>query len=64
MMDPDTTKGGRFVGSITMLFIVLKFTGIIHWSWIWIISPLWLITVVAVLAIVFYDFFPDKGPKT
>lgn len=27
---------------ISLILLILKLTGIIHWSWIWIISPIWL----------------------
>jgi len=31
-----------FVGSLTILFIGLKLTGFIKWSWLWVLSPLWI----------------------
>lgn len=37
--------GGRgigFAGLLTILFIGLKLTGAISWSWIWVLSPLWI----------------------
>ena len=39
-----TTTSGRigFCGLLTILFIGLKLTGFINWSWIWVLSPLWL----------------------
>lgn len=40
--------GVGFVGLLTLLFIGLKLGGVIHWSWIWVLSPMWL-TVVGVL---------------
>lgn len=27
--------------SVTALFIVLKLTGAVDWSWFWVLSPLW-----------------------
>lgn len=27
---------------ISLILLILKLTGIIHWGWIWIISPIWL----------------------
>jgi hypothetical protein len=29
-------------GTIFVIFLILKLTGVIHWSWIWVTSPLWL----------------------
>ena len=31
---------GRTIG-LTILFIALKLTGFIHWSWWWVLSPMW-----------------------
>ena len=28
--------------ALTIVFIVLKFCGVIGWSWVWVFSPLWL----------------------
>lgn len=28
--------------ALTLIFIVLKVTGLVSWSWLWVISPLWL----------------------
>lgn len=44
-----------FSGLLTILFIALKLTGHITWSWLWVLSPLWigLALVVAIMVIVF-----------
>lgn len=31
-----------FPGLLTLLFIGLKLTGHIAWSWVWVLSPLWI----------------------
>lgn len=31
-----------FVGLLTALFIALKLTNVIDWSWVWVLSPLWI----------------------
>ena len=43
-----------FVGLLTIVFIVLKLTGVIEWSWLWVLSPLWISFLLAlgILAIV------------
>lgn len=39
----NTSSGGiGFVGLLTIVFIVLKLTGYIAWSWWWVLSPLWI----------------------
>ncbi|MEA1870353.1 MAG: hypothetical protein U9N09_09515 [Euryarchaeota archaeon] len=43
----DTNKGGiGFVGLLTILFIGLKLTGYITWSWIWVLAPIWISIIV------------------
>lgn len=41
-------------GGITflMIFIVLKLCGVIDWSWLWVLSPLWISAGIAALIIV------------
>ena len=31
-----------FMSILCLIFITLKLTGYIAWSWLWILSPLWL----------------------
>ena len=41
--------GGGFAGLLTIVFIVLKLTGYISWSWIWVLSPIWISLILGVL---------------
>ena len=34
--------GIGLVGLLTVLFIGLKLTNIIQWSWLWVLAPLWI----------------------
>lgn len=34
--------GIGFTGLLTIVFITLKLLDVIQWSWIWILSPLWI----------------------
>lgn len=45
--------GSFFTTLLTIAFIVLKLCHVIEWSWIWVLSPLWipLAIVIAVWAI-------------
>lgn len=36
------TPGVGFTGLLTLVFIVLKLTGVISWSWLWVLSPIWI----------------------
>lgn len=31
-----------FFGLLGLVFIVLKLTGYIAWSWVWVLAPLWI----------------------
>lgn len=33
--------GGGFLGLLAVLFIGLKLTGYIDWSWWWVLAPIW-----------------------
>lgn len=52
MSNSSTTRSGGigFCGLLTIVFITLKLTNYITWSWWWVLSPLW-IPVVLVLVI-------------
>lgn len=41
--------GIGFTGLLTIAFIVLKLTGVINWSWVWIFSPIWIPAGIAAL---------------
>lgn len=55
MSDSTTTtqvpvRGGTSLAVLlTVLFVALKLTGVITWSWIWVLSPLWISFIVGVL---------------
>jgi hypothetical protein len=37
-----SSGGIGFTGLLAVLFIALKLTGVIAWSWWWVLSPLWI----------------------
>ena len=37
--------------TMTIIFIVLRLTHMINWSWIWVFSPIWLPVILAILAV-------------
>lgn len=52
-------KGIGLCGAIFIVFLTLKLMGVIHWAWVWILSPLWIpaaltLTAIAVIAGMFY----------
>jgi len=36
------SSGMTLSGVLLVVFIVLKLVGVINWSWIWVLSPLWI----------------------
>jgi hypothetical protein len=60
--------GINFFGLLGIVFITLKLTGYINWSWWWVLAPLWMpISVfVSLLAFLFiivfvYEWIKDKN---
>lgn len=65
MSESKTTQSGGigFCGLLTIVFITLKLTGFIDWSWWWVTAPLWgvFVLVIAIIAIVFiYALIADS----
>lgn len=44
MSTQGSSSGGgiSFTGLLTIVFITLKLTGNIDWSWWWVLSPIWI----------------------
>lgn len=42
-------NGIGFSGLLTVVFIVLKLTGVISWKWLWVVSPIWISVCIAVV---------------
>lgn len=62
-METKTTHSGGigFFGLLTIVFIVLKLTGVITWSWVMVLSPLWIpLAVLAVVGIIIACFVVVK----
>lgn len=47
----NTRSGIGFCGLLTIAFIVLKLCNVITWSWIWVLSPLWISFALIVLIV-------------
>ena len=48
----SSASGGiGFGGLLTIVFITLKLTGFIAWSWWWVLSPLWIPSLILLLII-------------
>lgn len=51
MSNNNTTdkSGVGFVGLLTLIFITLKLLKVIEWSWLWVLSPIWISVALAVV---------------
>jgi len=47
----SSSSGIGFTGLLTVLFIGLKLTGYINWSWWWVLSPIWITGIVVIIII-------------
>ena len=48
-----TVNGGvGFFGLLTLAFIVLKLVGVITWSWVWVLSPIWITTLIFIAIVI------------
>jgi len=60
----SSSSGGiGFVGLLTILFIALKLLGKIAWSWWWVLSPIWISTLLVVLGFVVFVVLAYKKEK-
>lgn len=54
MSSSTSSSGGiGFCGLLAIVFITLKLTGYIAWSWLWVLAPLWIpLGIVAVILLI------------
>lgn len=52
----SSSGGIGFTGLLTIVFIVLKLTGVVAWSWAWVLSPLWISAALAVAFLLILGF--------
>lgn len=43
----SSNAGVGFCGLLALVFIVLKLTHVIDWSWLWVLAPLWIPAAIA-----------------
>lgn len=59
-MNGNASSGIGICGVLLIVFISLKLCGMIKWSWLWVLSPLWIPALFAVLALVLAVFWSKK----
>ena len=53
-MASSKSGGISFLGMLTILFIAFKLLNIIDWSWIWVLAPIWIPTVLAIIILIIW----------
>ena len=48
----NNSSGINFLELLTVAFVVLKLCGVINWSWVYVLMPLWLPIVLLLLYLV------------
>lgn len=62
----ENASGGMgFASTLTLIFITLKLTDVIAWSWWWVLAPAWIpLTIYAIiLFIVFIGSLTRRTPR-
>lgn len=53
-MSDASTGGIGFAGALTILFIALKLLNKITWSWLWVLSPLWISAALVIVGLIVF----------
>lgn len=71
MANNNTTtvvRGTSLSTLLTVLFVALKLTGVISWSWWWVVSPIWIswgllvvVFIVLFIAAVVYKLYTKRS---
>lgn len=50
----STSSSIGFTGLLAIVFIVLKLCHVIEWSWLWVLAPLWISTILGLIIVIIY----------
>jgi hypothetical protein len=56
-MGKETTSGIGFGGILFIVFLILKLTNVIAWSWWWVTAPLWITIAISIVIFIFIVIF-------
>ncbi len=64
-MSSENNCGGGigFTGLLTIVFVILKLTKTINWSWLWVLSPLWISFILAIFMILIFIIILQRIDK-
>ncbi len=54
MSEKSGNVGLGFTIFLAIIFIVLKLCKVITWSWIWALSPIWILTALIVIPVIIF----------
>lgn len=60
----SSSSGIGFAGLLAVVFIVLKLTEVIDWSWWWVLSPLWIGLAIVLFILFLVVLVAVSKPKT
>lgn len=55
-MKTESSSGTGFGGVLFLIFLILKLTHYIDWSWWWVTAPLWIPITLAIVLVGFLTF--------
>jgi hypothetical protein len=50
----STSSGIGFPALLGLTFIILKLCNVIHWSWLWVLSPFWIGLAIVLIIFLLY----------
>lgn len=59
----SSSSGIGICGVLTIVFVVLKLVGVINWSWLWVLCPLWIDILLTVIVLVIITIIDNKTRK-
>lgn len=59
----NSSSGIGICGVLTIVFVVLKLVGVINWSWLWVLCPLWIDILLTVIVLVIITIIDNKIRK-
>lgn len=62
-MSHNSSGGIGFTGLLQIVFIVLKLTNVINWSWVWVLSPIWITMSVFIVLIAVAVICGGSAPR-
>lgn len=67
MSDGGSSRGLSLSGVLLVVFVVLKLTNNVTWSWVWVLSPLWIHVSLVLFILTFFwgykIFFANDANK-